>query len=71
MQLVDFLKVLIETLDEVGNCEVYLTTKNETQLYNNAIINSIISEDDFVLKIEGVSEEDIENFKKRRGNYNE
>lgn len=58
MRLVDLIKSLVDALDELGDCDVFITTKNETKLYD-AVVEEYLPELD-VLKIEAITAEDYE-----------
>ena len=69
LKLKDFIKALIDALDELGDCDVLLTTKNETELYP-AVLLSYHGEDKIVagepfLKVEGIEVEDYKEYEKK------
>ena len=41
MKLTDLIKSLIDVLNETGECEVYITTKTETKMYDAALLHFI------------------------------
>ena len=47
LKLKDFIKALIDALDELGDCDVLFTTKNETELYPTVLL-SYHGEDELV-----------------------
>ena len=57
MLLSDFIKALTDAAIDYGECEVYLTTENETKLYDTALFH-YIPFDRPVLRIEGITEKE-------------
>lgn len=57
MLLSDFIKALTDAAIDYGECEVYLTTENETKMYNTALFH-YIPFDKPVLRIEGITEKE-------------
>ena len=41
MKLTDFIKSLVDVLNETGECEVYITTKTDTKMYDAALLHFI------------------------------
>ena len=63
MSLVGLIKALIDILDETGDCAVYITTANESQLYNGLLMHYLEAGDYIpnpVLRLEGVMNDDEE-----------
>ena len=63
MKLTDFIKSLIDVLNETGECEVYITTENETKMYNGALLHFIPENEHLdrpILRVEGVNCDDEE-----------
>lgn len=63
MKLTDFIKSLIDVLNETGECRVYITTELETHLYDAALLHFIPEGENLsepILRIEGVNEDDEE-----------
>ena len=61
MRLVDLIKSLVDALDELGDCDVFITTKNETKLYDAALLHFIPENkylDRPILRVEGVNDDD-------------
>ena len=64
MTLKTFIHALIDTLDDLGDLDLYLTTENETECYPSAIVHYIPGEKtggNDVLRIEAISYETEEN----------
>ena len=57
MLLSDFIKALTDAAIDYGECEIYLTTENETKMYNAALFH-YIPFDKPVLRIEGITEKE-------------
>ena len=69
LKLKDFIKALIDALDELGDCDVLFTTKNETEL-QPAVLLSYHGEDEIVagepfLKVEGIELKDYKEYEKK------
>ena len=69
LKLKDFIKALIDALDELGECDVLFTTKNETELYPTVLL-SYHGEDELVagepfLKVEGIELKDYKEYEKK------
>ena len=69
LKLKDFIKALIDALDELGDCDILFTTKNETELYP-AVLLSYHGEDELVagepfLKVEGIELKDYKEYEKK------
>ena len=63
MKLTDFIKSLVDVLNETGECEVYITTKTETKMYDAALLHFIPENkylDRPILRVEGVNDNDEE-----------
>ena len=58
MRLKELINSLIDALDELGDCDVFITTRNETKLYS-ALVEEYLPELD-VLKIEAITAEDYD-----------
>lgn len=63
MLLSDLIKSLVEIATDVGECDVYITTKNETQMYDNVLLHYFVLGEDNVLRMEGINEDDYEEMK--------
>ena len=57
MLLSNFIKALTDAAIEYGECEVYLTTENETQMYDSALFHYLPFNRP-VLRIEGITEKE-------------
>ena len=55
MLLSDFIKELVNIATDVGECEVYVTTERETQMYNTVLLHYLPFKDKNVLRIEGIT----------------
>ena len=69
LKLKDFIKALIDALDELGDCDVLFTTKNETELYPTVLL-SYHGEDELVagepfLKVERIELKDYKEYEKK------
>lgn len=59
MRLTDLIKALIDVLDETGDCDAYITTQNETKMYNTVLIHYVEPNqflENPILRLEGVEE---------------
>lgn len=59
MRLTDLIKALIDVLDKTGDCETFITTQNETKMYNTVLVhyiepNKLLKNP--ILRLEGVEE---------------
>lgn len=63
MKLTALIKAFTDILSEVGDCDVYVTTKNETQLYN-ALLFEYIDKNKYlekpILRLEAIEADDYE-----------
>lgn len=63
MKLTDLIKALTDVVAEVGEVDVYFTTKNETQMYDTVLVH-YIEENKYlpepILRLEGTDEEDLD-----------
>lgn len=61
MKLTDLIKSLTDVVAEVGDVDVYITTANETQLYDTVLIH-YIEENKYlkepILRLEGTTDEE-------------
>ena len=58
MELEALVHCLIEILTDHGTLKTYITTENESKLYNVAELKVINMGDDLILKIEGMTQEE-------------
>lgn len=67
MKLTDLIKALTDVVAEVGEVDVYFTTKNETQMYDTVLIHYIEENKHLpepILRLEGTDEEDLDEMEK-------
>lgn len=57
MLLSDLIKALTDVAIEQGECQVYITTQNENQMYANVLMHGLPFKNGNVLRLEGIDEE--------------
>ena len=63
MKLTDLIKALTDVVAEVGEVDVYFTTKNETQLYDTVLVHYIEENKRLpqpILRLEGTDDDEYE-----------
>ena len=63
MLLSNFIKALTDVAIQAGECEVFITTQNESETYDTALIHcmpSVTTEDKQLLRIEGIVDPESE-----------
>lgn len=63
MKLTDLIKALTDVVAEVGEVNVYFTTKNETKLYDTVLVHYIEENKNLpkpILRLEGTDDDDYE-----------
>lgn len=61
MLLSDLIKQLVDIATDVGECDVWITTENETEMYDCALVHYLPFDEGPVLRLEGLSHNTYEN----------
>lgn len=67
--LSDLIKSLVDVAIEYGECEVYITTQNENQMYDNVLLHGLPFKSGNVLRLEGIDAETYDELEAEELNY--